>query len=60
MAASSFCISKCLGILIRFAKNKKIFFLEKYHIFEIILHINDRAYEQDVGDINGEREIPGR
>lgn len=32
-------------------KKIKKFFLKKYHIFEIILHINCRAYEQNVRDI---------
>ena len=32
---------------------------KKCYIFKFILHINCRAYKQDVRDINGEREIPG-
>lgn len=46
-----FCIVKCLSTLHRFAKENKKFFKKKRHTLGIILHINYRAYKQNVRGI---------
>lgn len=51
MAASFFCVAKRLSTLHRFAKKIKKFFQKERHTLGLILHINYRAYKQNVRGI---------